>query len=163
MLTYVIPITYNHIAVSYIARTYLACEKKRRYRACSPEDELLYHKSMVFNFDKAKGKRVIVVEGLFDALKLIQGSGRYDIVATYGTAVKPEQLAFLREHYEEIIIMFDDEILAQEHARHMVSYLQSYGIKAKSISLKGYEDPGELELEVANKLVNYLLDMQWRD
>lgn len=159
----VFPITYNNIPISFIARTYLASETKRRYRAAYPEEELISHKSKIFNCDKATGDRILLVEGLIDALKLIYASKRFNIGATYGTAYTPEQLLFLREHYKEVIVMYDPEPLAQKHAQEIVSYLKSYGVRAKSLSLKGYEDPGALDLKIANKIVNYLLDMEWRD
>lgn len=159
----IFPVTYKGVPISYIARSYNPNEKKRRYRCCDLEDELLFHKSLVFNCDKATGDRVIVNEGMIDTLKLIQGSGRYDIVSTYGTAYKMEQLVYLREHYKEVIIMYDSEPLAQQHAKEIVAYLQSYGVRAKSVSLKNYEDPGVLDLPTAKKIVNYLLDMEWKD
>lgn len=159
----IFPVMHKGVPISYIARSYDPKETTRRYRCCDPCDELMFHKSLLFNADRATGDRVIVNEGMLDTLKLVQGSGRFDIVSTYGTAYTNEQLVYLRTHYKEVIVMYDNEPLAQQHAKEIVSYLQSYGVKAKSLNLKTVEDPGALDLETAKKLVNYLLDMEWRD
>lgn len=156
------PITYKNVVISFVGRSYLP-DARNKYMCCDKGLEILNHKFSLFNVDKAVGDRVIVVEGPLDCIKLVQGSNRFDIVATFGTSTKPEQLQLLRERYKEVIILYDPEGAAQAHAKEIVSYLHSYGVKAKSLNLKTVEDPGALDLETAKKLVNYLLDMEWRD
>jgi hypothetical protein len=152
----IFPITYEGKVISYIARSYVP-DAMNKYICCDPEVETVFHKHLLFNLDKATGDKVIVVEGALDALKLIQASGNFDIVATYGTSYKPEQLRCLRENYEEVIIMYDAEEAAQAKALEIVTYMQSYGKKARSLVLKGFNDPGELDHETAKMVVNHLL------
>ena len=151
----VFPITYEGIPISYIARSYTE-GTPNKYLCCRPEQELIFHKNKLFNIDKAKGKTVIVCEGALDALKLIQASKNFNIVATYGTMIKPKQMQLLRERFDKIIVLFDNEGPAQEVAESMVTYMESYGKSGVNVKLKGFNDPGELTNEVAKQVVEYL-------
>ena len=151
----IFPITYEDKYISYIGRSYV--ETMNKYICCEPENESAFHKNLLFNMDKAHNKRVIVVEGALDALKLIQSSGNFNIVATYGTSIKPNQLRLLRTYYQEVIVLFDPEEGAQAVSDKIVTYLQSFGVKAVGLKLKTGDDPGALSKEDAKYLVNYLL------
>ena len=154
----VIPIHYQNRIISYLGRS-IQPNPMFRYICCHEEQELRFHKRLFFNLDKATGNKVILVEGTFDAMKLIQASGNFNIIASYGTAIKPEQLLVLRERYDEVIVLFDPEEKAQGHADSITQYLEQFGKKAVSITLQGEEDndPGKLDLVTAKFLVEALL------
>ncbi len=151
-----IPIYYQGKLISYQGRS-VQEDARNRYLCCPPEEELRFHKALLYNIDRATSKKVILVEGVFDALKLIQASGNYNIVASYGTAIEPQQLQVLRERYDEVFILYDPEEKAQQHAEEIKAYMEQFGKKAHSISLKGDADPGDLSLEVGKFVVETLL------
>ena len=154
----VIPIHYQNRIISYLGRS-IQKDPMFRYICCHETQELRFHKRLFFNLDKATSKKVILVEGTFDAMKLIQASGNFNIIASYGTAIKPEQLLLLRERYDEVIVLFDPEEKAQGHADEIVDYMSQFGKQAVSITLQGEEDndPGKLDLPTAKFLVEALL------
>jgi 5S rRNA maturation endonuclease (ribonuclease M5) len=151
-----IPVHYQGKIISYLGRS-VKDDGAIRYICCPPEKELRFHKALFFNIDRAKSKKVILVEGAFDALKLIQASNNYNIIASYGTAIKPQQLKLLRDKYDEVIIVFDNEDKAQGHAEDIKAYMEQFGKKAISVCLKEDADPGSLSLDVAKFLVEALL------
>lgn len=152
----IFPLTFEGVPISYLARSY-SDDATNKYLCCKPDKELIFHKNKLFNVDKATGDTVIVCEGALDALKLIQASKNFNVIATYGTMVKPKQLQLLRERYNKVFVLFDNEGPAQEVAESIVTYMQSYGKEAVNIKLKEYNDPGELDNEIAKKLVDHLL------
>jgi DNA primase len=122
-----------------------------------PAVESFFHKFSFYNIDKAIEKRVLLVEGVFDLFKLVQASKNFNVIASFGTSVRDEQLQLLRKRYKEVIILFDPEEKAQSHAMKIKSYLESYGVKCTNIKLKGNGDPGDLDLKTAKFLVDTLL------
>lgn len=152
----IIPIYYEGKAISYLGRTYLK-DIKNRYMCANPELESFFHKHSFYNIDKATGEKIILCEGTLDCMKLVQGSGNYNIIASYGTQITDEQLQLLRKRYKEVIIMYDGEEKAQEKALKIKTYLESYGVKCRNFCLKGDLDPGDLKNEQAKMLVEHLL------
>ena len=152
------PIRHKNKIVSYVGRSYLD-SPMNKYMCCDKLDELYFHKHLLFNQDRVTGRKGIVVEGPTDVLNLVQSSGNFNIVATYGTSYKDEQLQELRRLFDEIFIMYDPEDKAQEKAMKIKSYMESYGKKATIIKLKlgTNMDPGKLPAKTARFLVeNYL-------
>ena len=152
----IFPLTFNDVTISYLGRSYLP-DVKMRYCCADPDKESYHHKYSLFNIDKATGDSVILVEGVFDALKLIYASGNYNIVASYGINVKPEQVQLLRKRFKRVFIMFDAEDNAQRRAKDIFTVLTSFGIYCKMYSLKGFNDAGELDIPTAKLIVNGLL------
>lgn len=68
-------------------------------------------------------KRIVVVEGVFDAWKL--GNG---VVCTFGTSVTEQQVRMMA-NWEEVVIAFDAEPEAQKHAREIAMKLAPCGVK----------------------------------
>lgn len=64
-----------------------------------------------------KRNRIVVVEGVFDAWKVGPGC-----VCTFGTSVTSEQIAKMSQ-WEEVVLAFDNEPTAQQHAREIAMKL----------------------------------------
>lgn len=152
----IIPIYLDGKPISYLGRTYIK-DVKNRYMCCIPELESYFHKYSFFNIDRAAGDRVILVEGTFDVMKLVQGSRNFNIIASYGTQITEEQLQVLRKKYKEVIIMYDGESKAQMKALYIKNYLESYGVGCRNLCLKGGKDPGELSDDEAKRIVKAVL------
>lgn len=150
------PIKHKDKIISYLGRSYLP-NPMNKYMCCDPKDEILFHKHFLFNQDRVTGRKGILVEGPTDVLNLVQSSGNFNIVATYGTRYTNEQLQQLRRLFDEVTVMYDNETAAQSKALEIVSYLQSYGIIARSVCLKAGNDPGGLEKSLAKKIVDYYI------
>lgn len=66
-------------------------------------------------------KRIVVVEGVFDCWKVGPGC-----VCTFGTSVTEEQIAELAQ-WEEVVLAFDNEPKAQQHAHEIALKLAPTG------------------------------------
>lgn len=150
------PIKYKNKIISYVGRSYLK-NPVNKYICCDPEDEAYFHKHLLFNQDRVTSRKGILVEGPTDVLKLVYASNNFNIVASYGTSYKPEQLQQLRELFDELIIIYDNEIKAQEKAMNIKNYMESYGKKVTNLCLTKGNDPGGMDLITAKFLVDSLL------
>ena len=155
------PIEYENKVISYIGRSYLP-DTQYKYCCATEEEEIYFHKNMLFNIDRCSGFRVILVEGALDALKLIQSSGRNEVVASFGTSISPRQLQLLKNSFEEVVVLYDGEDAAQNTADKIVNYLRSFNKKAVSLKLKTGDDPGALSKEDAKFLVNHVLSEEFK-
>lgn len=76
----------------------------------SPEHPLFKKGSILFNFSNARidkeNKKIIVVEGYFDVLSLVQ-SGIFYVVAPLGTALTDYHLQVLSRKFNELYLLFD--------------------------------------------------------
>jgi len=146
------PIRHKDKIVSYVGRSYLP-DSMNKYNCADKADELHFHKHLLFNQWRVTGRKGIVVEGPTDVLNLVQASGNFNIVATYGTSYTDEQMVQLRLLFDEVFIIYDNETAAQDKAMKIKSYMESYGLKATNLCLKNDNDPGGLEQEVAKFIV----------
>jgi 5S rRNA maturation endonuclease (ribonuclease M5) len=152
------PIRHKGKIVSYVGRSYLP-DAMNKYNCCEKEDELYFHKHLLFGQDKVTERKGIIVEGPTDQINLYQASGNPNICATYGTSFKDEQLIEMRKLFDEVFIIYDPEPAAQEKAMKIISYMESYGKKATNLKLKlGVDmDPGKLPQPVAKFIVEKYL------
>lgn len=122
-----IPINdHNGRLVSFQGRTYNGHEL--RYK-CAPLNKVIkHHKHTLYGEQFVKGKRIVVVEGIFDQWRMGDG-----YVASFGTAMTQEQLRRLAR-YEHIIFLFDPEKEAQEHAMEYAKELNVLGRRVNVIS-----------------------------
>ena len=80
--------------------------------------------------------RIAVVEGVFDAWKLGPGA-----VCTFGTSVTEEQVRLMAD-WEEVVICFDNEPEAQQHAREIAAKLATVTNVYIADTDLGYNDDG---------------------
>jgi hypothetical protein len=137
----IFPIKYNGRVVSYQGRSYTGAEPK--YKTCFPEQEVMFHKDIFFNLDNSKGDTVIIVEGVFDAIRLGDNA-----IASFGTAILPAQLNLVASRYSRAFVLYDTEYEAQKKARAAAYTLNSGGIKTELIKLDS-GDPGEMSSDDA--------------
>jgi hypothetical protein len=144
------PIYYGGEVVSYQGRS-IRDDAYLRYLTASPDEEKVFHKSILFNLDNCKSETIVMVEGVFDALRL----GKYDVCATFGTGFMPEQLLLLKP-YKRIFMLYDSEIPAQEKAKKAANMIANIsGGEVYTVNL-GEGDPDELSDDDAKKLMNDL-------
>ena len=115
-------------------------------------ETLVFKKSEVLfgmSFSKRriiKEKRVVLVEGQIDALRLIQ-EGLDCCVATQGTAFAKEHLALLLKlGVEEVYLGFDGDEAGQKAAISVGDMFQYEGIEVKVIPFAFNEDPDQILL-----------------
>lgn len=144
------PIFYNGEVVSYQGRA-INKDAYLRYMTAPPDEEKVFHKSILFNIDNCTNDTVVMVEGVFDALRL----GKHDVCASFGTSFMPEQLLLLKP-YKRIFMLYDSEIPAQEKAKKAANMIANIsGGEVYNVNL-GEGDPDELSDEDARKLMNDL-------
>lgn len=114
----IFPISYNQEIVSYQGRS-IRDDAVYRYITAPPEEEKIFHKHLLYNLDYCKEDWVVMVEGVFDALRLGDNA-----CATFGTTFLPQQLLLLKP-YKRIYMLYDNEFNAQEKARKAASMLSS--------------------------------------
>jgi len=131
----IIPIYYNKMIVSYQGRTYVGDERK--YLTCRPENEIVFHKDIFYNMDNAKSDSVVVVEGVFDVIRLGDNS-----IASFGTSITQKQINVLTK-FKRIFFLYDPEPKAQESATRALTILSSYGKMCERIMVDGV-DPGDM-------------------
>jgi hypothetical protein len=144
----IIPIYLRGKIVSYQGRSYV--DSKIKYLTCSPENEVVFHKNTLFNIDNARSRTGILVEGVFDAMKLGDNS-----VVSFGTALSSSQMNLLSHHFDRVFFIFDPEDKAQEIARKKATTLSAMGVNTELIELEE-GDAGDLSVDDAIHLKSEL-------
>ena len=108
--------------VSFQGRDVTGRYDVERYKVCPLDKSLMHYKDIVYGGNLAKGRRVVVVEGVVDAWKLGPGA-----VATFGTGCKKTQLMCLTR-WPEVVFFFDPEPTAQAEAHAYAEELARYGV-----------------------------------
>jgi len=98
-----IPIIYKKQIVNFVARSILP-DAKKKVKNCPNDKCIIEAKDMLFNLDNVRDRKLIVVEGIFDAMRIGDGA-----VATLGTQVIDTQINLIREYADEVYIMFDSK------------------------------------------------------
>jgi len=104
------PIFYKNEIVSYQGRS-IDKHAYLRYLTAKPEEEKIFHKHILFNLDNANEDFIVLVEGVFDAIRLGDGA-----CATFGTSFMREQLLLLK-NYKRIFMLYDTEFFAQKKSK----------------------------------------------
>lgn len=148
-LRVIIPIyDFTERLVSFQGRA-ISKDEELRYKGCPVEHSLIHYKDSLYNIHLARNrKRVVVVEGVFDAWRMGDG-----FIASFGTSMTPLQIKELAR-WDEIFFLFDDEGPAQASARKYGSQLSSLGKSVEIIRLSGMggKDPGDLPEEEARAI-----------
>jgi DNA primase len=121
------------------------------YKALPNDQAKIPIKETLFGLDGIKkGGRIVVVEGIFDALKLSDGA-----VATHGITWTKSQLLLLQhKRPSRIYILFDSEPTAQESAERLAKNI--WFAPTELLELETKKDPGELSIEEGNRLMKEL-------
>jgi len=106
-------------------------------------------KSLLYNIDNAKKKKLIIVEGPADVWRLGDGA-----VATFGIKWTTQQVKLIAMGgYEQVFIMYDNEKLAQVAANGLAEELSVFIKDVNVLHAEWVKDPGELSQERADVLM----------
>ena len=144
------PITHYSKLVSYQCRD-ITNKSQLRYLACAKKDEVYPHKNCLFGADHVPGKRVVVTEGILDALKLGPGA-----VSTFGTSVTWAQIKQLVDRWKERFIFFDSDEAGQIAAKKLAATLSVCNGKIFILSVPEVKDAGEMSLYRAQQFMKKL-------
>ena len=141
-----IPITnVSGYVVGFTGRIYND-EDQAKY--INTKETIIYKKSdILFNYYNAKNeikkeKKVIVVEGNMDAIKLAS-SGIKNIVALMGVALSKEQINILKKLRVPVILMLDNDSAGLDATVKLGQLLIDSGIDTQVVRLSGAKDPDE--------------------
>lgn len=105
----------NSVIIGMAGRILPENDNGKRQKYINAPDSLLYRKGLtLYNLNNAKDaiketKRVILVEGYFDAISVYSANIR-NVVATCGTALTPQQANLLKRYNAEtVVIAFDGD------------------------------------------------------
>lgn len=128
----VFPNIYNGKVVSFQTRDYTD-HSRAKYLTAKPEEELIHHKNFLWGLDRVQTDKVIVCEGVIDAL-----SGGDGFLHTHGIKWTEQQSMCLRS-FRHVFVCFDKEPQALEQARLLAHDLESY-TKVTIVKLKDGKD-----------------------
>ncbi len=137
----IIPVRLNEELLGWTSRAIAVTKSAPRYLMSSEAV-----KTTIYNYDELKegGKRLFIVEGPFDAIRVDNHLRHLKVRATctFGTSVTISQIALLRslvKKYESTWVLFD--VGADGPAQNLADWV---GCKTTSLP-SGVKDPGELD------------------
>ena len=153
----IIPLILNGQIVSWTGRSILSEEKQERlniprYKNLSIEQSVINPKSVLYNLDNCKERVAVLTEGAFDVIRL--GDGFF---CSFGTELDQSQISLIKERFDKIFIMFDNEKEAQQKARKYGMQIASIGVDVEIVDAYSdfnKNDGGELnqkEVEIIRK------------
>jgi len=148
-----IPIFWEGQMVSFQTRD-ITEKSPFKYKACPIEYELTHHKDILYIHPEALAfNSIIVTEGVFDVWKMGKRSA-----AMFGISYKTSQITLLASLFDKIIILFDNDPMAQKQASKLASELRMAGKKAEVAHLPPeVKDPGSMEVSEARRFASNLL------
>lgn len=148
----VVPIMFAGRVVSFTCRA-VNPVAELKYKACRLEDEVLYHKSVLYGIDMLPYRTGVIVEGPPDVWRLGPGA-----VATFGIEFTPDQAMCAAIHLDKAFIFFDPERQAQIQAEKLGMALSALGVAVELlIAPTEHPDPGDMPQDEADGLMADLL------
>ena len=143
----IIPLVLNGKIVSWTARTILSKQQQQklkipRYKNLSIEQSVVDPKSVLYNLDHCEDKIAVLTEGAFDVIRM--GDGFF---CSFGTELTQSQISMIKQRFEKVFIMFDNEEEAQAKARKFGLQIASIGVEVELVDCYGdfnRNDAGEL-------------------
>ena len=112
----VFPNIYRGKAVSWQVRDYLGMHKCK-YLTAPKDGELLFHKDFLWGIDNVPYDKVVVCEGVMDALSIGEGA-----VHTHGVKFSHSQVCELMS-FSDVYICYDSDEAGRDGARRLASLL----------------------------------------
>ena len=111
----------------------------------SPETPLYIKGKHLYGMNVAKESirrqnQAILVEGYFDQIRASQ-HGIHNVVATCGTALTPDQANLLKNHTQNVVLVFDSDAAGQLAAQRGFDVLLEKDLKVKIVHLPKGHDP----------------------
>ncbi|ALM57178.1 DNA primase [Staphylococcus equorum] len=130
--------------VGYSGRTYTSQEPKYLN---SPETPIFQKRRLLYNVDKArksirKNDEIILLEGFMDVIKVDQ-AGIKQVVASMGTQISQEHIAFIKKLTSNVTLMFDGDFAGSEATLKSGQALLEQGFNVFVVQLPKDMDPDE--------------------
>ena len=130
--------------VGYSGRTYTNQEPKYLN---SPETPIFQKRRLLYNVDKArksirKNDEIILLEGFMDVIKVDQ-AGIKQVVASMGTQISQEHIAFIKKLTTNVTLMFDGDFAGSEATLKSGQALLEQGFNVFVVQLPKDMDPDE--------------------
>ncbi|MFI5227619.1 MAG: DNA primase [Gemmatimonadales bacterium] len=111
----------------------------------SAESEVFAKRTLLYGMHWAKqsirkADRVIVVEGYFDAIRLVL-AGISEVVAPLGTALTEQQVALLRKYTKNVFLLYDSDQAGLKATFRAGDMLLASGAAVRVITLPEGDDP----------------------
>jgi len=153
----IIPLILNDKIVSWTGRSILSKHQQHelkipRYKNLSIEQSVVDPKSILYNLDNCKDRTGVLTEGAFDVMRL--GDGFF---CSFGTELTQSQIAIIKDRFDKVFIMFDNEREAQIKARKFGLQIASMGVDVEVVNAYAdfnKNDGGELteqEVQIIRK------------
>lgn len=142
------PIYFQNELVSYQGRDYTG--KQIPYLACSRDKEVVFHKHILYGFDKAIWNTCIVVEGLFDVWRLGPGA-----LCTFGAKYTPSQLLLIAQNFKKAFLLFDNDPAGWKASDKMQYELENMNVSTEIIELSS-GDAGDLDPKTAKEIMKLI-------
>lgn len=145
-----IPIQWEDKVVTYQCRDFSG-KQELKYMACPEVREIIHHKHILYGHPTLwKKRRAILAEGAIDVWRL-----GVNACATLGTGYTPQQMRLLCKLFDELVIMFDPEPVAQQVAKKLGEELSFRGVKT-TLYTNIKTDPGDLSPESVKRILKEL-------
>lgn len=105
-----------------------------------------------------KADRVIIVEGYFDALRLIT-AGLEEVVAPMGTRMTESQALLLRRYTKNAILLYDGDKAGAKASVRSHALLESMGFSTRAIVLPPEEDPDKYVIKYGIEALYRLIEV----
>ncbi|OED34658.1 DNA primase [PVC group bacterium (ex Bugula neritina AB1)] len=133
----------------------------------SPQTCIFNKRKILFGLDKAKknivqAKKVIVVEGYLDCIKMFQ-EGLRNVVATLGTALTEDHASVLKRLVDHIIIMYDSDVSGQTATLRAIDIFLEQDFRVEVVVLKGAKDPDDFLNRFGVKALHDMMENSKRD
>ena len=143
----IIPLVLNGKIVSWTARTILSKQQQQklkipRYKNLSIKQSVVDPKSILYNLDHCEDKIAVLTEGALYVIRM--GDGFF---CSFGTELTQSQISMIKQRFEKVFIMFDNEEEAQAKARKFGLQIASIGVEVELVDCYGdfnKNDAGEL-------------------
>jgi DNA primase len=111
----------------------------------SAESEIFSKGRLLYNLSNArhairKEERVLVVEGYFDVLRLVD-AGIENVVAPMGTALTDGQAELLTRYAQHAVLLYDSDGPGQKATFRAADVLLAKGVEVRVVTLPDGEDP----------------------
>ncbi len=130
--------------VGYSGRTYKNQEPKYLN---SPETPIFQKRRLLYNVDKARRiirqkNEIILLEGFMDVIKA-DSAGVKQVVASMGTQISQEHIAFIKKLTTNVTLLFDGDFAGQEATIKTGQHLLEQGLNVFVIQMPSKMDPDE--------------------
>ncbi|MEB7746676.1 DNA primase [Staphylococcus equorum] len=145
--------------VGYSGRTYTNQEPKYLN---SPETPIFQKRRLLYNVDKArksirKNDEIILLEGFMDVIKVDQ-AGIKQVVASMGTQISQEHIAFIKKLTSNVTLIFDGDFAGSEATLKSGQALLEQGFNVFVVQLPKDMDPDEYIGKHGANAFNYYVE-----